>query len=148
MKWSMKLLFLTAALCVAAFAEKPVEPVNKSSDGLAVKGYDVVAYFEQSKPVKGSQQIEHKWMGATWRFSSEQNRDKFKSNPEQFAPQFGGYCAWAVGHGYTAPADPEAWRIIDGKLYLNYSKSVQSKWEPDAAKWIPEANSKWPALHK
>jgi YHS domain-containing protein len=144
------LLMSTALLFAgAALAEKAlVEPVNKNRSGIAVEGYDVVAYFTQSAPVKGDAKFTANWQGATWRFSSEQNRNLFQAKPEQYAPQYGGYCAWAVGHGYTAEIDPNAWKIIDGKLYLNYSKSVQSKWQPEAWKWISEANRNWPGLHK
>lgn len=146
MKQSLVVLCLTVAALGAA--EKPVDGVNKGKDGVAVKGYDVVAYFDQSKPVRGSKEFQQQWQGATWQFSSAANRDKFAAAPERYAPQFGGYCAWAVGHGYTADTDPEAWKIIDGKLYLNYNKSIQKKWEPEASKWIPEGMRNWPALHK
>jgi hypothetical protein len=87
-------------------------------------------------------------MGATWRFSSVENRDQFIAAPERFAPQFGGYCAWALGHGYTAPSDPEAWEIIDGKLYLNYDRSVRAEWLKDARNWIQRGNHHWPSLHR
>jgi YHS domain-containing protein len=140
------LLFLTATLLLAA--EKPVDPVNKSNGGVAVRGTDVVAYFEQSAVVKGTREFTHDWNGAIWLFATAAHRDTFKANPAKYAPQFGGYCAWAVGHGYTANADPEAWKIIDGKLYLNYNKSIQRKWDPESAKWIAEGNKNWPGLHK
>lgn len=139
---------LLAAVVMYAADPKAVEAVNKGKDGVAVRGYDVVAYFDQSAAVRGSQEFQQQWQGATWRFSSAANRDKFAAAPQRYAPQFGGYCAWAVGHNYTADADPEAWKIIDGKLYLNYNKSVQKKWEPEARKWIPEGERNWPALHK
>jgi hypothetical protein len=87
-------------------------------------------------------------MGARWQFSSPESRELFKANPAQYAPQFGGYCAWAVSQGYTANTDPEAWKIVDGKLYLNYSKSVQKKWEQDIPKYIENGNRNWPGLHK
>ncbi|MEO8028031.1 MAG: YHS domain-containing (seleno)protein, partial [Bryobacteraceae bacterium] len=126
----------------------PVEPVSKDGRGVAVKGYDVVAYFTQSKPVKGSSQFTHQWMGATWQFASAEDRDLFKADPEKYAPQFGGYCAWAVSKGYTAETDPDAWKIIGGKLYLNYSKSIQKQWEQDVLSRIDAANKNWPTLHK
>lgn len=129
-------------------AADPVDPINKNRQGLAVKGYDVVAYFDQNAAVKGSPQFTHSWMGAKWQFASAASRDKFAAAPEKFAPQYGGYCAWAVGHGYTADTDPEAWRIVDGKLYLNYDKGVQKKWDPDREEWIKKGNGNWPKLHK
>jgi hypothetical protein len=140
---------LTAALWVGPIVagHSPVDPLNAKS-GLAVRGYDVVAYFIESKPVRGSAEFEHEWMGVKWRFASKENRDTFARSPEKFAPQFGGYCAWAVGHNYTADGDPEAWRIVDGKLYLNYNRSVQKQWEQDRAKWIEQGQRNWPGLHK
>jgi hypothetical protein len=98
--------------------------------------------------MKGSPAITHEWNGASWHFASEQSRELFKANPGKYAPQFGGYCAWAVSNNYTADADPEAWKIVNGKLYVNYNKSVQQKWEPEAAKRIEDANRNWPGLHK
>ena len=95
-----------------------VSPVN-TSWGVALKGHDAVAYFTESKPIKGSGKHEFEWMGARWRFSSAENRDLFAKNPENFAPQYGGYCAYAVSQGITADIDPEAWKIVDGRLYLN-----------------------------
>lgn len=137
--------FLTPALLIA---RDPVDAVNRARDGVALRGYDTVAYFKDSRAVKGAAQFEHEWMGARWRFASKENRDAFAASPEKYAPQFGGYCAWAVGHNYTADADPEAWRVVDGKLYLNYNRSVQQKWEQDRAKWIEEGHRNWPHLHK
>jgi hypothetical protein len=87
-------------------------------------------------------------MGATWQFASADSRDSFAADPRKFAPQYGGYCAWAVSRGYTADTDPEAWKIIDGKLYLNYSKSVQRKWETDIPGNVAKADGNWPGLHK
>lgn len=115
-------------------------------DSVAVKGYDPVAYFEAGTPTKGSKKIAHTWNGAEWRFASTENRDLFVADPEAYAPQFGGYCAWAVSQGYTAGIDPEAWKIVDGKLYLNYSKKVQAKWEADIPGFIRSAEGHWPKL--
>jgi YHS domain-containing protein len=129
-------------------ARSHVDPVNKSGSGVALKGYDPVAYFTESKPVNGSQQFEYEWMGAKWWFASATDRDRFASKPEQYAPQFGGYCAWAVSNNYTADGDPEAWKIVDGKLYVNYNKSVQNKWEQDLNKRIDDAVRNWPSLHR
>jgi hypothetical protein len=98
--------------------------------------------------VKGQPGINWQWMGATWQFSSGESRDAFMKDPARYAPQFGGYCSWAVSRGYTADIDPEAWKIVDGKLYLNYSRSVQKKWEAEAAANIEKAAKNWPGLHK
>lgn len=142
---------MTAAvvmLAVSAVAGSPVESVNKDHHGIALKGYDPVAYFEQSKPVKGSPRFSHSWMGATWNFVSDADLRKFQAAPEKYAPQFGGYCAWAVSNNYTADADPNAWRIVDGKLYVNYNKDVQKKWEGSIRQRIEAAQKNWPGLHK
>ena len=145
----MKLgLTLALVAATALIARDPVDPVNKDRSSVAIKGYDPVGYFRQGKPVKGDPSVTEEWMGAKWQFSSAESRDLFKTNPAQFAPQFGGYCAWAVSHGYTADTDPEAWKIVDGKLYLNYSKDIQKKWSQDIPKYIEDGNRNWPGLHK
>jgi hypothetical protein len=129
-------------------AKAPVDPINRNRSGLALKGYDPVGYYEQNRPVKGSPDFTHQWNGATWRFASARSRDLFIADQEKYAPQYGGYCAWAVSNNYTADIDPEAWKIVNGKLYLNYSKSVQKMWEPEAQKRIADADRNWPGLHK
>lgn len=117
-----------------------------TENGIAVRGTDVVAYFTQSQAVKGSDRYTYKWKGATWKFSSAANRDLFASNPTQYAPQYGGYCALAVSEGNLAPTDPEAWKIVDGKLYLNYDKTVQAEWLKDIPGNIAKANLNWPGV--
>ena len=112
------------------------------------RGYDVVAYFTQAKPVAGKADFSHSWNNAEWRFASAENRDLFAANPEKYAPQYGGWCAWAVSQGYTAPIDPEAWRIVDGKLYLNYSKSVQQRWARDVPGNISKSDRNWPGIRE
>jgi hypothetical protein len=143
-----KILLAAAVWAALLIAKSPVDRVNRTPGGVAAKGYDVVAYFEDGRPVKGSSRFTYEWMGANWQFSTGERRDRFAAAPDKYAPQYGGYCAWAVGHNYTADVDPEAWRIVDGKLYLNYSKSVQSKWEQDRTKWIREADRNWMGLHR
>ena len=142
----MNMTWIVAASVL--LAKDPVEPVNRDKGSIAIKGYDPVAFYEQSKPMKGSPEFTHEWNGATWRFGSAKTRDLFMMDPEKYAPQYGGYCAWAVSNNYTADIDPEAWKIMDGKLYLNYSKDVQKKWEPEAQKRIADADRNWPGLHK
>lgn len=137
-------LALLASFAPSALA---VDPVNKSFlRGVAIKGYDPVAYFEQGKPVEGSADFTAEWKDATWRFANAANRDKFKASPESYAPQYGGYCAYAVSEGYTADISPDAWKIVDGKLYLNYDKNVQKIWSGDIPGRIAKANANWPAL--
>ena len=117
-----------------------------SEGGAALGGTDPVAYFTEGRPVAGSPAITHDWQGATWRFASEENRAAFAADPASYAPQYGGYCAWAVAEGYTASTTPDAWRIEGGKLYLNYSRRVQRQWERDIPGNIARANANWPGL--
>lgn len=124
------------------------DPKIYKSWGKAIKGYDPVAYFTASKPVEGDSNYTHDWNGATWQFANANNRDLFKADPEKYAPQFGGYCAWAVSQGYVAPTDPEAWKVVDGKLYLNYSASVQKQWASNQSKFIADGHANWPGIDK
>jgi YHS domain-containing protein len=114
--------------------------------GLAIRGYDVVAYFTQGRPTRGQAAFTHQWNGATWRFASAAHRDLFAADPAKYAPQYGGFCAWAVSEGYEAPVDPTAWRIVDGKLYLNYNASIQRQWEADIPGRIVRGDANWPAV--
>ncbi|MCW9045175.1 MAG: YHS domain-containing protein [Alphaproteobacteria bacterium] len=134
-------VLITALVMVvqpAIAKEKPIYTSTLST--LAVSGYDSVAYFTDGKPVKGKKVFTYKWKDTKWRFANAENLAKFKANPDSFAPQYGGYCAWAVSQGYTAPTDPEAWQIVGGKLYLNYSKSVQRQWMEDIPGNISKAD--------
>lgn len=117
-----------------------------AEDGLAVRGIDVVAYVPDGRPVQGLAAFTHSWQGTTWRFASAANRDRFAADPARYAPAYGGFCAYAVSEGYTAPIDPEAWKIVDGRLYLNYDRSVQRRWERDIPGRIARADANWPAL--
>jgi len=115
-----------------------------TSWGSAASGYDVVAYFTESRPVKGSSSYTAEYKGATWRFASASNRDLFLSNPEQYAPQYGGFCAYAVAIGsLDVSTTPEAWKIVDGKLYLNYSRGVQERWESKISGYVADADRNW-----
>ncbi len=114
--------------------------------GVAVRGTDVVAYATRGRAVAGSAAFTHDWRGATWRFATAAHRDLFAADPERYAPAYGGFCAFAVSEGYTAPIDPNAWRIVDGRLYLNFNQSVQRRWEGDIPGRIARGNANWPAL--
>lgn len=124
----------------------PAAPVNVDADGVALHGHDPVAYFTAGKAVLGTTQFEYTWEGATWRFSSAANRDAFAKSPAAYAPQFGGYCAWAVSRNYTADIDPAAFAVVNGKLYLNYSTLVQARWRLDRDGNITKAEANWPGL--
>jgi len=148
MQITRRYLLLFGVALRSALAAPQADPVNQDRSGVAVKGYDVVAYFTQSKPVKGSAAFTHPYIGATWWFASAADRDEFARSPEKYVPQYGGYCAYGVSQGHTAPIDPEAWTIIDGKLYLNYSKGVKKTWSEAIPQHIERANQNWPRLHK
>lgn len=117
-----------------------------AENGVAIRGFDPVAYFTESRPVKGDPQFHHHWHGATWHFASARHRDLFAAHPERYAPAYGGFCAWAVSEGYTAPIDPQAWRIVDGRLFLNYDMSVQRRWETDIPGRIRRGDTNWPGI--
>ncbi len=140
--------FALAASLVSATAAsaREAEVYTGTFSSLAVGGYDAVAYFKAGRPVQGNGQFETKYKGATWRFASKENLDAFVANPVAFAPQYGGYCAWAVSQGYTASGDPNVWKIVNGKLYLNYDQSVQAKWEKDIPGFIAKADKNWPGV--
>ncbi len=117
--------------------------INSNWQG-AIAGYDPVAYHTAGKPVKGVSNFTTEWKGAKWYFVSAENRDRFAAEPEKFAPQYGGYCAYGVAKGSAAEIDPEAWHIVRGKLYLNYSKGIQRKWVDNQVKYITAADKNWP----
>ena len=112
----------------------------------AIDGYDTVAYFTQGKPVEGDKKFQFLWRDANWRFASQENLDLFKQNPEKYAAQYGGYCAWAMAEGKTAGIDPDIWHIEDGKLYLNYDDGVQKDWLADMQADIVSADKNYPKI--
>jgi len=136
----------------ARAAEPPVNTLRNSFFGgrtdTAINGYDPVAYFTVGKPVKGLDSLVTEWMGAKWKFSSAAHLALFKADPEKYAPQYGGYCAYGVTQGYLVKVEPEQFTVRDGKLYLNYDAEVQAKWARDPAGYIKDADDKFPALLK
>jgi len=137
-------LFLAALAPAAAFAKDPVYTGRFSS--LAVDGFDPVAYFTEGAPVKGTKEFTTAYNGAEWRFSSAGNLAAFEAEPEKYAPQYGGYCAWAVSQNYTARGNPMNWSVIEGKLYLNYNNEIQERWMKDVPGFIAKANENWPGV--
>lgn len=138
-------LLSIAAFSTPAHAEK--DPVYTSVfSSTALKGYDAVGYFTEGKPVKGDKSFSYEWNGATWLFANNANLATFKANPEDYAPQYGGYCAWAVSQGYTASGDPTVWKIVDRKLYVNYNDEVGLTWSADPASFIKLADANWPTV--
>ena len=136
---------LGAVLVVPRAARAATPPVY-AEGGIAIDGTDAVAYFTDGAPVAGSAEHAVAWQGAEWRFASEANRAAFAADPGAFAPQYGGWCAWAVAEGYTASTVPEAWAIVDGRLYLNYSRRVQRQWSRDIPGNIARADANWPGV--
>jgi YHS domain-containing protein len=144
------LLFSMAAIFLAACAGnvEGVKKINTTAENVAIKGFDTVAFFTAESAVEGNPQYSFIWNGAKWYFSNAENMEKFRANPEQYAPQFGGYCSWAVSKGYTADGDPNAWKIVDGKLYLNYNQKVKEKWEAEQPKLIEDGRKNWEEFKK
>ncbi len=122
------------------------QEIYQTADG-AIQGYDPVSYFDGS-PRKGQTALTATYNGVIWHFVNEENKKRFQESPESFIPQYGGYCAYAVGNNYTAKSDPLAWKIVDGKLYLNYNDRIRSKWENNQDTFIHDANKNWPLLKK
>lgn len=138
------LTLILAITSYAAAAEDPVYTGLLSNTGAG--GYDVVSYFEYGEAIKGSSSHTSKYLGVTWRFANPEHKARFDSKPEDFAPVYGGYCAWAVSQGYLAKGDPEHWTVRDGKLYLNYNQEIQDRWLQDTENFIRLANENWPAV--
>jgi len=141
------LKYAIALPAITAFA-RPVlasSPEVFNTNGIAIHGYDPVGYFNQGDVTDGTDAHMLKWMGAIWRFADSDNMAAFEANPHQYAPQYGGYCAFAMAHGAIATTVPEAWTIHDRKLYLNFSVSVRDRWRQDIPGFVALANENWPA---
>ncbi|MEO0698491.1 MAG: YHS domain-containing (seleno)protein [Pseudomonadota bacterium] len=137
---------LAAPLAIAAPAHADGGVyVGVEGESLALSGYDSVSYFQgDGVPVKGDARFSVEYNGAQWHFASQANADAFKADPEAYAPQYGGHCAWALGaNGRLAPGDPKVYKIVDGKLYLNFNKAVQNRWFKDISGFITKANVAW-----
>lgn len=139
------LSFLLILMICMAHAQQP-EVFSKGNK--AIRGYDPVAYFTDSKPMMGLDQFKLSYEGANWYFSSQKNLDLFQSNLSKYMPKYGGYCAFGLAGGYKAPVSPDAWKIVDDKLYLNYSKKVQEDWLADQAEMIKKADENWPIVKR
>jgi len=141
MRSTLRMLLITAALAGPAAAGT----IN-DADGVAIKGYDPVAYFTDGRAVAGSLAFSARYEGATFLFASAEHRDAFVADPTRFAPQYGGFCAYGAAEGQKAVIDPEAFAIVGGKLYLNYSRSVQAKWAKNIPGYITKADRNWPSV--
>ena len=139
------------AACTATPSKvSQIEPVDELNlqQGVALKGYDPVAYFAEAQPRAGDPAISYQWKGATWLFSTQEHRKAFMADPGQYAPQFGGYCAFAVSQGTTADGDPHQWAIVDGKLYVNNNVVAKKLWDQDRAANIVAGDANWPLIPK
>lgn len=139
------LFFLLLLATRSLFAQ---ENAIYQKNGIAIGGYDPVAYFTDNKPVEGKETFSFVWNDTKWLFNTQANLDAFKANPSMYAPQFGGFCAYGVSENHKSPTDPNAWTIVDNKLYLNYSKKVKELWSKDIPARIKKANNYWPLLNK
>lgn len=138
-----------AASCGACAASASYRPVFTGIDGdkPAVSGYDVVSYFQgDGTPVIGNANFSTEYAGATYHFSSKANLAAFKQNPANYAPQYGGHCAWAMARGRLAPGDPKLSKVVDGKLYLNFNPSVQVNWLKDIPGFLAKSEAAWPTI--
>ena len=143
------LILSAAALSVAGLTLRPAKAATAAvfnTDGLAINGYDPVAYFTEGRHVAGRADFVAEWMGARFQFASADNRDRFAADPKAFAPQYGGYCAFAMSNGYIAPTEPDAWTVHEGKLYLNFNLAVRERWSRDIPGHIARADKHWPGI--
>lgn len=131
---------LSAPMSMAGSAPNPA---NADSDKIAIKGYDTVAYFTDGHPTKGSPEFVFAWNGARWRFANAAHRDRFASDPERYAPQFGQLCSMGLALGKRAIADPEVWKIVDGKLYLYFSRGARNKFQQNTNENMKKAETNW-----
>jgi hypothetical protein len=146
MPWTRRSLIALPLLGLApASAELPVRHVNHAG-GVALRGYDPMAWHLERRPRRGDRRFSTTWEGVAWRFASAANRDRFAADPAGFAPRFGGFCAYGVAQGYKVDIDPEAWQIVANRLYLNYSREVHRRWARDIPCHIATAEANWAAI--
>lgn len=144
---ALRLMIAAAALTLMTSVALAGDYFEK--DGVALRGYDPVSYFVAGKPQLGVEVHSFTYKGSTFRFASAENRKLFAENPEKYAPQFGGYCAFGVARGgYKVSTQPDAFAVVDGKLYLNYNADVQKQWQKDVPGYIATADKKWPETAK
>ncbi|MBO9490190.1 YHS domain-containing protein [Endozoicomonas sp. G2_1] len=145
-KSTLKTIAATSLLALSSLSFAADIDMNADANDLAIKGYDPVAYFTAGMPKMGTADYTATYKGAIYRFSSEKNRDKFKANPAKFAPQYGGYCAFGVSKEKKFDTDPTAWKIVDGKLYLNLNAAVQKRWLSDVPGLVADADENWGSI--
>ena len=140
----MKKILIHVLFVVATNAFAQNQYFNKN--GIAINGYDPVAYFTENAAIQGSSDYSYEWNGNTWQFKNAANRDMFKSDPGKYSPQFGGYCAYGMSENHKAPTEPQAFTIVDDKLYLNYNMDVLKMWRKDTKGRIAKGEKNWESL--
>ena len=137
------ILLTTGFLIISSASVFSVDELNQKILGIAIKGYDPVAYFTDGRATKGKSEYSYTWNDAIWYFSKPENRDLFATNPDRYAPQFGGHCANGLSKGKLVAADPEQWTIVDGKLYLKFNRTARNSWRQDKTARITKAEKNW-----
>jgi YHS domain-containing protein len=145
MKRSLGIMLLLVSISLISYAQTSGD-IFSTTDG-AIRGYDAIAFFLEKKPVE-MKDFAFMWRGATWYFSSKQNLERFKSDPEKYTPQYGGYCAYGIAGGHKAPTQTDTWKIVNNKLYFNYSKDVQRVWLKNTKGYIEQVDVNWPKVKK
>jgi YHS domain-containing protein len=135
-------IIFVSTISIAHAQKSPVYATN----GIALGGYDAVAFFTQSKPVKGSASYSYSWEGVNWLFADKADLESFKKSPMKFAPAYGGYCAYGTSEGHKAPTHADTWTIVNNKLYFNYNRKVKEMWLKNQSALIDSANRKWPLI--
>jgi YHS domain-containing protein len=125
-----------------------VDAISRDGMGAALQGYDVLSYLEDGAAVPGREQFTAEYSGVTWRFATAEHRDRFRANPQAYQPEYGGFCAYSVGRGYPATADPMSFKVQDGKLYLFFNRAAQLVWEQDQRRLSAAADRNWPRMHR
>ena len=151
MRWSVAHILPRAAfafmMSLALIAPAAAgDAINATDENIAIKGYDTVAYFAENRPMKGKPEFEHVWQGARWQFATPEHRDMFATDPLRYAPRYGGFCSGGMSLGVKSTINPEAWAIIDGKLYLAFSERTMKRFTSDADSNIAKADANWERL--
>lgn len=143
---SFRSLFAAEAININTFGSSGGFFSGPDRTDTAIRGYDTVAYFTVGKPVRGNDQFVTEYKGAKWKFSNQENLEKFKADPAKYAPQYGGYCAYGIANDSLVKIEPDQWTIVDGKLYLNYDDDINKKWKKDQQNYIKKADEKFGKL--
>lgn len=143
-RWVTRAIVMPGMIWLAVGTQPAAADEIFAPDGVAIHGYDPVSYFTEGQPVAGQASITADWHGATFRFASDAHRRAFLADPARYAPQYGGFCAYGMARGYKATTEPQAFTIVGGKLYLNYSDAVQETWRGDVAGYVTRADANWP----